>query len=981
MGRLCDEIAGSPPIYDAGKADADFRDLIKAAGEKPELAELLRLLNEASVVQALLKSIFSASPYLTGLILREPEGLQCLLQADTENFIPALAETLDEALEAATSANEAKSALRLFKRRVALGLALMDIGKIIPVDETVRSLSLAAGAALNGAVRYLLRQAAQKGDYFPADMSAPEKGSGYIILGLGKLGAFELNYSSDIDIIVFFERGVARLKEGLDPQQFFVRVTKDLVQLMQERTAEGYVFRTDLRLRPDPGATQVALSTEGGLIYYESFGQNWERAAMIKARPVAGDLAAGKHFLEELSPFVWRKYLDYAAIADVHAMKRQIHAVKGHGEIAVKGHNLKLGRGGIREIEFFAQTQQLIAGGRQPNLRLRGTLEALQALVRNDWIRAEAAEELTAAYRFLRHVEHRLQMIADEQTHSLPSDDENLLRVARFSGFEDLASFAQTLTAHLKIVQGHYGVLFEDVPELASDSGNLVFTGDDADPGTVETLTRLGFPNPLQVIETVKSWHFGRYPATRSARARERLTEVQPMLLEALGRTAQPEAALIAFDRFLAALPAGIQLFSLLRNNPSLLALIASIMGTAPRLASVLSRRANLLDAVLDPGFFGDLPSEEALKELVDEAMAESEHYQDCLDRARDIGQEQSFLIGVRILSGSVPTSRAGGALTHLAEQLVQAMQRTVERSLAEVHGVIPGSSAAVIAMGKLGGEEMTANSDLDLIVVYDFDPAQTESDGPKKLNVSQYYARFTQRLISALTAPTARGKLYEVDMRLRPSGNAGPVAASFESFETYQREKAWTWEHMALTRARVISGPDHLRERIENLIREVLSQERDAAMIAQDCVDMRQRLAEVKGDTGLWNLKHVSGGLMDAEFIAQYLQLIKALSDPRILSCNTLQAFRNLKEFGALGAGSADILISATGLYHDLTQILRLCYEGQFDPEEAPHGLKSLLAQAAGEQDFARLEIRLQETEAAVTGLFNQLLTLGMGE
>ena len=695
MGRLCEEIKTTPPLFDEAKADADYRDYLQLVSEDADLAEFEKLLADDSSVVLLLKSIFGASPYLTGLILREPKAAARLLMLDVAEGFDALVSDLNESLSNCATVKEAQDHLRTFKRRFALLFGFLDVAGIWSVDQTFAALSQAACVALDSGVTFLLKRAAEAGDYIPSDPANAAVDSGYIVLGLGKLGASELNYSSDIDIIVFFDPLKAKLREGLEPQQFFVGVTRDLVKLMQERTAGGYVFRTDLRLRPDPGATQVALSREAGLIYYESFGQNWERAAMIKAKPVAGDIDAGHAFLKELSPFVWRKYLDFAAIADVHAMKRQIHAVKGHGEIAVGGHNIKLGRGGIREIEFFVQTQQLIAGGRQPRLRIRRTLKALEELVSENWIAQQTAEDLREAYLFLRHVEHRLQMIADEQTHSLPTDEKELLRVALFSGFSDFNSFAEKLRSYLKQVQAHYGGLFEDVPELSSEGGNLVFTGDDHDPETKETLRGLGFTSPDQVIETVKNWHFGRYPATRSERARERLTELQPVLLAALSDTAQPDAALIAFDRFLADLPAGVQLFSLLRNNPRLLSLIAAIMGTAPRLALVLSRRASLLDAVLAPGFFGDLPSDEVLKGLVDDAIGACEDYQDCLDVARDIGQEQTFLIGARVLSGTVSPSEAGHAFAQLAEQLICSLKGKVEQELVSVHGEVLGGSAA----------------------------------------------------------------------------------------------------------------------------------------------------------------------------------------------------------------------------------------------------------------------------------------------
>ena len=485
---------------------------------------------------------------------------------------------------------------------------------------------------------------------------------------------------------------------------------------------------------------------------------------MIKARPVAGDIAAGRALLSELSPFIWRKYLDFAAIADIHAMKRQIHAHRGFGEIGVAGHNIKLGRGGIREIEFFVQTQQLIAGGRQPDLRTPQTIITLDRLAERCWIKPEGRDDLARSYTYLRGIEHRLQMVADEQTHALPNAPEALASFARFAGYPSTEAFSKALVAHLETVQRHYAALFEDMPELTRGGANMVFAGEADDPQTVEALARMGYSQPHQVIDTVRGWHHGRYGAVRTAKARERLTEMQAVLIEALAQTANPDSAFASFDRFLAQLPAGVQLFSLLRANPSLLRLVADIMGSAPRLASILSRRRRVLDAVLDPRVIGNLPTSEDLEALVRDEIESTNDYQEILDRARIIGNEQMFLIGVRILSGIIVASQAGGAYALLADHLIRALHKAVEQDFARVHGQIPGGQAAVLALGKLGGQEMTAASDLDLILVYDFAPDAVQSDGSRPLAPSQYYARLTQRLISALSSPTAEGQLYQVD-------------------------------------------------------------------------------------------------------------------------------------------------------------------------------------------------------------------------
>ena len=960
-------------ICDEPRAARVMADLSAAATE-PELPELRTLLADPDVFQ-LLSAVVAASPYLARLMLAEPARLERLLVASPETSLQFARERLGGLMSKAASLPDAMMHLRRYKSEIALLIALADLAGIWTVAEVTEALSQAADLTIGLAVDFLFSRATAAGDVSPSEADRASFGAGYIVLGMGKHGARELNYSSDVDLIVFYDPDRLRLRPGLEPQSFFVRLTRDLVRLMQERTSDGYVFRVDLRLRPDPGATAIALSTVAALHYYESYGQNWERAAFIKARAVAGDIEAGKEFLTELAPYIWRKYLDYAAIADIHAMKRQIHAFKGFGEIGVAGHNIKVGRGGIREIEFFAQTQQLIAGGRQRDLRSAPTVETLNRLATRNWISAAAASELARCYAFLRMVEHRLQMIEDEQTQVLPRDEQSLLAIATLSGFSDVASFSNRLREELMAVQRHYAQLFESKPELTLGKGNLVFVGDEPDPATLETLRAMGYSDPIAALKMVKDWHFGRYLAMRSARARERLTELQPVVLEVLGTTADPNATLLAFDRFLAELPAGVQLFSLLHTNPSLLRLLADILGSAPRLAHILSRRSRVLDAVLDPGFFGSEPSPKDLDQRIRGALALGSDYSDRLDRARIIGNEQAFLIGVRVLTGTISADRAGGAYARLAETMIGALQDEVEAELTRQHGRVPGGAAAVIAMGKLGGEEMAANSDLDLIVVYDFPDEVTASDGLKPLASSLYYGRLTQRLIAALSAPMAEGRLYEVDMRLRPSGTKGAVASHIQGFVDYQHNSAWTWEHMALTRARVLTGPPAFRSRLTTEIQTVLAGIRDAHKLAEDVRDMRKRIVSEKGASGAWDLKLAPGGMVDIEFLVQFLQLKHAASHPSILHQNTLLALRNLLELGLVSPEDAAILVPAARLYQSLSQILRLCLDGPFNPASASAGLIQLLCRAGDAPDFARLELTLRERQAEVRKLFDALI------
>ncbi|HEX2760624.1 MAG TPA: hypothetical protein VHM27_08925, partial [Rhizomicrobium sp.] len=498
--------------------------------------------------------------------------------------------------------------LRSAKRAAALAIALADIGGLWPLEEVTGALTRFAYACVQGALRFLLRQAAALHGMAEKNGAVLEATTGLTVLAMGKYGAHELNYSSDIDLVVFYDAERFPFAKRGDARGAAVDIVRGLVKLIAETTSDGYVFRTDLRLRPDAGATQVAISLDAAEAYYENLGQNWERAAMIKARPCAGDPETGAAFKEMIAPFIWRRNLDFAAIEDIQSIKRQIHAHAGHSEVAVAGHNIKLGRGGIREIEFFAQTQQLILGGRHPGLRTASTLASLAALAVNGTIAPETAADLTRAYRYLRMLEHRLQMIEDEQTHTVPKSEEGVAHVACFMGHDDAQDFRAALTGILETVQGHYARLFQRETDLADSHGSLVFTGVEDDPETLETLRAMGFGAPSQVAGTIRGWHHGRIRAMRSARARELLTKLTPAILKSLAATADPDSAFLQFDRFLSNLPSGVQLFSLFLARPEFLTLLAKVVGSAPRLATHLGRTPATLDALLDTDFLASLP-------------------------------------------------------------------------------------------------------------------------------------------------------------------------------------------------------------------------------------------------------------------------------------------------------------------------------------------------------------------------------------
>ena len=837
--------------------------------------------------------------------------------------------------------------LRVAKRQAALAIALADIAGLWDLDKVTRELTFFADACVKGAFRFMLREAAVRAEMAERDGAALEAATGLVVLAMGKYGAFELNYSSDIDLIVFYDAQKFPFRKRDDPRGAAVDIVKGAVRLLSEATADGYVFRTDLRLRPDAGATQVAISTDAAEAYYEGMGQNWERAAMIKARACAGDPETGASFLKAIEPFVWRRNLDYAAIADIHSIKRQIHAHGGHAEVAVAGHNIKLGRGGIREIEFFAQTQQLILGGRNPALRPPATMTALDALCARGLVTETATAELKDAYRYLRKLEHRLQMIEDEQTHTLPKSDEGVAHIACFMGYPDAESFGTALIHQLETVQGHYGQLFEREAPLAGAEGNLVFTGVEDDPETLATIGTMGFRDAHHVANAIRGWHHGRIRATRSARARELLTKLVPTLLEALAASADPDAAFTQFDRFVSNLPAGVQLFSLFLARPDLLKLVAGIAGSAPRLATHLAQAPATLDALMDADFLTSLPTRDALDAALHEQMATASDVESKLDAARRFAKEQIFRVGVQIIRGQLEADHAGPAFAHIAESILGELLTAAGAELARTAGSVPGGRFAVIAMGKLGGREMTASSDLDLIFVYDVPEARTHSDGAQPMAVIVYYARLAQRLIAALTVLTTAGGLYEVDMRLRPTGNKGPVAVSLESFRRYHETEAWTWERLALTRARAVAGSPDLCREVETVIRATLVAPADPAKLIADARDMRQKLAAQFPGKNRWDLKFAAGGLIDIEFVAQTLQLREAHARPEILSTGTIDALTRLRDGDALGSDEAALLIEASAFQQALTQVLRLAVDGTLDPQSVTPGLKALLLRA----------------------------------
>ncbi len=914
-----------------------------------------------------LAPLLACSPFLAGCARAHADWLGQILGAPADGSFAALLDETRAAAEAGEEAGLSRS-LRITRSRLALLVALAETGGAWTTQRATEALSDFADAAIDAALDFLVRQAAADGKIKIDAAARPALQSGLAILALGKLGGRELNFSSDIDLVAFYDADAARLADRSESSRFYVGLVRRLTALLSELDADGYVFRTDLRLRPDPGSTPVAISIEAALTYYESRGQNWERAAWIKARAAAGDVVVGERFLDQLSPFIWRKHLDFATIADIQAMKRQINAARKIGGELERGHNVKLGRGGIREIEFFAQTQQLIAGGREPSLRVRATAAALADLAANRFVAPPAAAALVDAYWFLRAVENRLQMRGDEQTHTLPDDDAGMAEVATLMGYADESAFGARYRATVEMVIERYAELFAEQHTLASHAGNLVFTGDHDDPATLETLAKIGFRDPETTSATIRKWHYGGYAATRAELARQHLTELLPALLDELAATGDPDQALKRFDAFLGQLPAGVQLFALLRAHARLRRLLVDFMASAPRMTEAVLKRVHIVDGLIDPAFYGHAPTPAELAHRIDAFLGQARDYEDLIDRARIMGQEQIFLTSAGLIAGTVEPKEAGAQFSTIAEIALARLFTAVERELANRHGRVPGAEAGLLAFGKLASREMTATSDLDFILVYDAGDGASASDGERPLETPHYFARLTQRLVAALSAPTSEGVLYAADMRLRPSGNAGPLATSLAGFAAYQREKAWTWEHLALTRARVVAGGETVRARIEAVRDEVLSLPRDEAKTLADIVEMRERMARDRPPQNPFDLKLVGGGLVDLEFIAQAGQLLH-LETRQTQTSATSAVLDQLGAAGIVSTGAR--LAQIHRRYQVVLQLMSACLIEPLNLESWSDGFRDLLLRATDLPDMAHLEADLEAMRAEVGAAF----------
>jgi len=853
--------------------------------------------------------------------------LKMLLEVQPELADLLASENLEAALEYCAGAGEkaenVRQKLRREKRALALTLAIGDLAGRLSLTDVITRLSDFADRALDEALADI---------YATRYPDAPVEG--FSVIGLGKHGSRELNYSSDIDPIFLYDPDKIPVRGREEPSDASRRIGQQLVEALNARDADGYVFRVDMRLRPSPEVSPVALPVEAAISYYESSALTWEQSAYIRSRAAAGDTKLGQYFLETINPFIWRRSLDYGAIKNIGSVTAQIRDHYAAGQKFGPGYDLKRGRGGIRETEFYAQMHQLIFGGRQPVLRAPATRDALAALAEAGRIDGEKARLLSESYEYYRVIEHRLQMVNDQQTHSLPDDAEGLDRVARLHGLDNGQILLDQLAPRVDAV----GKIYDDLIE-PEDDRRL--------PIDEEKLTAVLVDKNLlesgAFLIAIRRWRSGKVTALRSNAAQESFEEILPDLVDAIATAPNPAQALARLDSLIEKLPTAINFFRILEARPALLEMLGNILSHAPVLANALARRAELFDGLIDATALDLPPSVEELAEQF--ARTESgDDYQILLDRVRARVGEKRFALGVQLIEGRHDALEISAGYARVAEAAIQVLANATIAEFQATHGRVPGCALLILALGRLGGEALTHASDLDLIFLFTGDHS-AESDGARPLGATQYYNRLTARIVTALSVPTAAGPLYEVDTRLRPSGTQGPLAVTFESFRKYQRESAWTWEHMALSRARPVYGSTADRAQLKDEICSILKTEREPEVLRKAVRKMRLDIVEHKPPKGPLDTKMMEGGLVDWEFIIHFLQL----KTGDALYPQLGKAVRALVAQGHLG----EDMVAAYELMARLLVALRLMSpDCDFPPETS----RALIAKAAGQENWDAL-------------------------
>ncbi|MBL0922922.1 MAG: bifunctional [glutamine synthetase] adenylyltransferase/[glutamine synthetase]-adenylyl-L-tyrosine phosphorylase [Sphingomonadaceae bacterium] len=874
------------------------------------------------------------SPFLAGLIERNTD-LMPLIEAGK----------FDEALASARArmSDSIETALRKQRQGVALVTAIADLAGMWDLTKVTRTLSDFADHALDAAIAAAIEERVP---------GAPNQG--FAVIALGKHGGRELNYSSDIDPIFLFDPETLPHRERDDVAEAAVRYGRRVIEILSNMDEHGYVFRVDMRLRPSPEVSPIVLPVEAAISYYESSALAWEQAAFIRSRVSSGDRQLGGYFLGAIQPFIWRKSLDFGQLKNITAMTAQIRDHYAKGQKIGLGYDLKRGHGGIRECEFFAQAHQLIHGGRNPALRIADTRAALAALAAAGPIKPEEAVTLSSAYEQLRTIEHRLQMHSDRQTHEIPPARETADAVARLHGLAHANALVETIRPITEAVAAIYDRMVDasgsDGPRMADEGLPLE-----------EQLTDLGYADPAAVMQRMARWRSGKIRAIRSPSARDAFEAVLPAIMKALAWSPDPEHAIARFDNMIEAMPSAINVFRLLEARPGLLQLVADILSYAPTLADDLGRQSRYLDALIDASAM-ELPGEVPELQAAMQRRIGDADYQATLDIVRDYVGEKRFALGVQLIEGRNDALDIARTYAHLAETALQTLTAATVAEFEKTHGKVRGGELVILALGRLGGEALTHASDLDLILLFTGD-FQSESDGQRPLGATQYFNRLAQRVVAALSVPTASGALYEVDTRLRPSGADGLLCASVKSFGKYQRENAWTWEHMALTRARVLFGSDKAKSEVGAIIADVLTAPRDAAKLGADVAEMRKEMATHKQPKGDLDVKLLAGGLVDLEFIVHALQLEKHVA----LHPQLGRAVDGLVAAGYLPPDFAQ----AYALLGRLLVMIRLIAP---DCNVPPEAAQALIAKSLDHEDWDSLMAAIRDYRGVVTAEWERL-------
>jgi len=856
-------------------------------------------------LDARLMALARTSDFAVETLLRQPE-LLLRLAADAD----APSEPLPE-LQSGHS-EQWPALLRRYRAAESTRLIWRDVLGLDDVDQTLAGSTRLAEQCLQLGLAALEEQFAQRHGVIRDGEGRPQR---LVVFGLGKLGGEELNFSSDVDLVYAYEHdGQSDGARPLDAEHYFARLGQQLAKLLDELTVDGFCHRVDLRLRPYGNVGRVAWSFTAMEQYFQREGRDWERYAWQKARPVAGDIEAGERFLDSLRPFVYRRYLDFGALDGLRAMKAAISAEVARKELA---DDIKRGPGGIREIEFLVQALQLIYGGRETALRGRRLLPALQALVEARQVGEEAAALLAQAYRYLRQLENRLQMLRDAQTHALPESADDRARIATALAYADWDTLRDSLDVQRGRVTAEFEALLAPRRRRNAPDALTAYWRALPEGGDSAVLGDAGFVEVGNADTVLRD--FARSPGVRglSDSARARLDRVLPALLQAAAASSEP---MLALRRLLALLHNVLRrsaYLALLDEQPAALARLVEVVSHSALLAERLAAYPLLLDELLDARVAGPLPGRDALlAACLAVAHDDDDDAEAVLQSLNEVRQALSFRIAMALRDGRQSAAESARQLAWLADGVVMRVLRLADHEVASAHGRIAGARFAVLGYGSLGGEELGFGSDLDLVFLYDAPGGEgAHSDGARPLEASRWFARLAQKVVALLGAVTGAGRLFDVDVRLRPDGAKGLLVSSLASYRDYQRERAWTWEHQALVRARFVAGDETLGAAFEDVRAQTLARQRDPAALRNDVVAMRRRMrAELdRSDAAGFDLKQGEGGLVDLEFLLQYAVLAESVAhgdwlQPR----STPELIRAMGAGGWFGAEEADALLQA---------------------------------------------------------------------